>query len=89
MTGESSRLQPGRCQEGPALTIPSSREVAGKKFLWDGVTYLTRDDARQALEAYKKDGFEVHMFLEEDQYLVYTRKLVTAASASTTQETSG
>ncbi len=88
MAGGSSRLQPGRYQEGPALTRPSVREVAGIKFLWDGVTYLTRDDARQALEAYKKDGFEVHMFLEEDHYLVYTRKLVTAASASAAQETS-
>jgi hypothetical protein len=29
------------------------------------------------MEAYKKDGFEVHMFLEQDKYLVYTRRLVT------------
>jgi hypothetical protein len=59
------------------LNIALAREVAGKKFLWDGLTYLTRDDARQAIETYKKDGFDVHMFLEEDKYLVYTRKLVT------------
>jgi hypothetical protein len=59
------------------LSIDIAREVAGKKFMWDGSTYSTREDARQALEAYKKDGFEVHMFLEEEKYLVYTRRLVT------------
>jgi heterodisulfide reductase subunit A2 len=70
--------------ESPAVsqTIPLSREVAGKKFLWDGNTYVTSDDARQALEAYSKDGFEVHMFLEEDKYLIYTRQLVAPASAA-------
>jgi len=61
-------------------TIPLSRQVAGKKFLWDGASYVTRDDVRQALETYKKDGFEVHLFLEEDKYLIYTRMLVTQAS---------
>jgi heterodisulfide reductase subunit A len=61
--------------------IPLSREVAGKKFIWDGATYVTRDDARRALETYNKDGFEVHMFLEEDRYLIYTRMLVTQASS--------
>jgi len=58
------------------LSIPLAREVAGKKFMWDGGNYVTRDDARQAMETYKKDGFEVHMFLLDDRYLVYTRKLV-------------
>jgi len=49
--------------------------------MWDGASYVTREDARQAMEAYKQDGFEVHMFLEEDKYLVYTRRLVTQAAA--------
>jgi hypothetical protein len=59
------------------LSVPLAREVAGKKFMWDGATYVTRDDAKEAMESYKKDGFEVHMFLEEDKYLIYTRRLVT------------
>jgi hypothetical protein len=63
------------------LSIPLAREVAGKKFMWDGATYVTRDDARQAMEDYKKDGFEVHMFLLDDRYLVYTRRLVTKPAA--------
>jgi hypothetical protein len=49
--------------------------------MWDGATYVTRDDARQAMESYKKDGFEVHMYLLDDRYLVYTRRLVTQATA--------
>jgi len=49
--------------------------------MWDGANYVTRDDARQAMETYKKDGFEVHMFLLDDRYLVYTRKLVIPAAA--------
>jgi len=59
------------------LTIPFAREVAGKKFMWDGVAYVTSEDARQAVETYKQDGFEVHLFLEEDKYLVYTRRVAT------------
>jgi hypothetical protein len=47
--------------------------------MWDGAIYDTRDDAREALEAYKSDGAEVHMFLEEDKYLVYWRRVASAA----------
>jgi len=72
---------PGRGQEDAASSIISAREVAGKKFMWNGATYVTREDARQALEAYKSDGAEVHMFLEADTYLVYSRRLATAASS--------
>jgi heterodisulfide reductase subunit A len=61
---------------------PLSREVAGKKFMWDGAAYVTKDDARQAMETYKKDGIQVHLFLEEDKYLVYTRRLVTQEIAA-------
>jgi heterodisulfide reductase subunit A len=59
---------------------PLAREVAGKKFMCDGAAYLTRDDARLTMEKYQNEGLEVHMFLEEDKYLVYTRKLVTKAA---------
>ncbi len=63
------------------MTVPLAREVAGRKFMWDGAVYVTRDDARQAMETYKSQGYEVHMFLEEDRFLVYTRKLVTQQPA--------
>jgi hypothetical protein len=53
-----------------------------KKFMGDGAASVTQDDARPAMETYKKDGVQVHLFLEEDKYLVYTRKLVTQESAA-------
>ncbi len=68
-------------KEKAALGLPLAKEVAGKKFMWDGATYVTRDDARQAMQTYKKDGVEVHMLLLDDKYLVYTRKLVTQVAA--------
>jgi hypothetical protein len=62
------------------MDTPLARKVAGKKYMWDGATYVTRDDARQAMEAYKKDGFEVHLSLEGDRYLVYTRRVAVVQS---------
>ena len=73
---------PDRGQEAASASVASARQVAGKKFMWDGAIYMTRDDARQALEAYKSDGAEVHMFLEEDKYLVYSRRQASAASST-------
>jgi hypothetical protein len=67
-------------KEDRAVTIPMAREVAGKKFMWDGAFYVTKDDAKQAMDAYKKEGFEVHIFLEDDKYLVFNRKLVSKTS---------
>jgi hypothetical protein len=48
----------------------------------DGTASVTQDDARPAMETYKKDGVQVHLFLEKDKYLVYTRKAVTQESAA-------
>jgi hypothetical protein len=31
------------------------------------------------MRGYEKDGFETRMFVEEGQYLVYSRRLVTVA----------
>jgi heterodisulfide reductase subunit A len=76
-------LNPLELPSPPAdQATPLSREVAGKKFMWDGAAYVTKDDARQAMETYKKDGVQVHLFLEQDKYLVYTRKLVTQEAAA-------
>jgi heterodisulfide reductase subunit A2 len=71
-----------RPEPAAADAIPLALEVAGEKFMWDGVSYSTEKDARQAVEAYKQDGFEVHLVLEKDKYLVYTRMLVTDAASA-------
>jgi heterodisulfide reductase subunit A len=77
-----SLLPLSRSNIAAADTTPLAREVAGKKFMWDGAAYLTKEDARQAMEAYRNDGYEVHMFLEEDKYRIYTRMLVTQAASA-------
>ena len=60
------------------MTIPLARKVNGKKFMWDGVVYDSDEQAQQVMEDYAKDGFEVQKFVEEGQFLVYSRRVATA-----------
>lgn len=48
----------------------------GKKFMWDGRLYATREEAAGAAAAYRHDDFEIHLAEEEGKFLVYTRRLV-------------
>lgn len=48
----------------------------GKKFMWDGRLYPTRDEAWVAGEAYRNDKFEICVAEQEGQFLVYTRRVV-------------
>jgi len=61
------------------MEIPLARKIAGKKFLWDGVIYTNREEARQTMESYKQDGFEVHVIPDEDKCLLYTRRVAVAS----------
>jgi hypothetical protein len=54
----------------------SSRIINGKKFMWDGVVYPTKEEAQAVIEKYKSDNFEVESAEEENQFLVYTRRVV-------------
>jgi len=56
----------------PALT----QKFDGKKFMWDGGTYESEEKAREVMEAYQKDRFEVRMIKEGEQYFVYSRREV-------------
>jgi hypothetical protein len=55
----------------------SSRIINGKKFMWDGIVYESKEKAQEVMEKYKKDNFEVEFIEEEKQYLLYTRRVVT------------
>jgi len=48
----------------------------GKKFMWDGRVYDTREDASLAGEGYRSDNFDVLMAEEGGKFLVYTRRVV-------------
>jgi len=54
-----------------------SRVINGKKFMWDGVVYESEKEAQETMQKYKDDGFEVEKIEEEEQHLLYTRRVVT------------
>lgn len=62
------------------MEIPLAQKFDGKKFLWDGVNYESRDAARQAMEAYEQEGFEAELIEAEGQFLLYSRRLVAVQS---------
>jgi hypothetical protein len=64
------------------MTIPLSRKFDGKKFLWDHVKYESREEAQKAMEAYEQEGFEVELLENENQFLVYSRRVAAEQSAS-------
>ena len=64
------------------MTIPLAQKLEGKKFMWDGGTRPTEEEAQEVMRGYEKDGFETRMFVEDDQYLVYSRRLVTVAKTA-------
>ncbi len=47
----------------------------GKKFMWDGRLYASREEASQSENAYRSDNFEVHLVEEDGQVFVYTRRI--------------
>ncbi|MFZ0051469.1 MAG: hypothetical protein WAK96_06810 [Desulfobaccales bacterium] len=61
------------------MSTPLAKKVEGKKFMWDGGTYDDSGQAKQVMEDYAKEGFEVQMFEEEGRYFIYSRRPVTAA----------
>jgi hypothetical protein len=63
------------------MTIPLAKKVDGKKFMWDGGTYDSPEAAQKVMEDYGTDGFEVQMFEEGGQFLVYSRRLATVQAA--------
>jgi len=54
-----------------------SKNINGKKFMWDNVVYESKKEAQDLMEKYKKDNFEVELIEEDKQFLLYTRRVVT------------
>ena len=48
----------------------------GKKFMWDGIDYPSREKALEKMEKYKVDGFEVESHEEDGRTYLYTRRVV-------------
>jgi hypothetical protein len=50
--------------------------IGEKKFMWDGVDFPSKEAVLDAMQAYKKNGFEVELLEEGDKLLLYTRRVV-------------
>jgi hypothetical protein len=48
----------------------------GKKFMWDGQLYATKEEASGAEQSYRNDNFEVRVVEQEGKFLLYTRRIV-------------
>ena len=48
-----------------------------KKFMWDGRIYTDEKEYKGIAQKYKDDGFEVELVEEENQYFLFTRRVVT------------
>jgi len=51
--------------------------IDGDKYMWDGGTYATREEADAQATTYAKDGFETQVIEAEAAFAVYTRRVVT------------
>jgi hypothetical protein len=64
------------------MTLPLALKVRGKKYLWDGNIYNSENEAVEICKSYEKDGFEIHMFEQENEYLVYSRRIAIAEEST-------
>ena len=53
------------------------RFFEGHKYMWDGEVYASHDEAEAKREEYAGNEFETQLVEEEEQFLVYTRRVVT------------
>ncbi len=58
------------------MTPSAVLTCGGRKFMWDGQPYETREAALKAADAYQRDGFDIQMVDEAGTFLVYTRRVV-------------
>ncbi|MFC1798725.1 hypothetical protein ACFLZL_02845 [Thermodesulfobacteriota bacterium] len=63
------------------MNVPLAEVFEGKKFMWDGEIYGDKDQAKQAAEAYRKDGFEAQQVEKTGQHLVYSRRIAQVQAA--------
>jgi len=52
------------------------RIVNGRKYIWDGQAYLSKEAADQAVSRYQSEGFETEIVEEEGKLFAYSRREV-------------
>lgn len=51
--------------------------VDGKKYMWDGENYPTKEAALEKEKEYQKNGFETYVLEEAGAFYLFSRRLVT------------
>ncbi len=46
----------------------------GKKFMWDGQFYETREEASRVAKSYQDEDFQIQIVDEGGKFLVYSRR---------------
>jgi hypothetical protein len=54
--------------------------IGGKKFMWDGVEFSSKETVLDTMQKYKKDGFEVELYEEDQKVFLYTRRVVSGVT---------
>ncbi len=62
------------------MQLDLARTINGKKFMWDGETYQTEIEAGETMSRYIAEGFETEQVIEDERYLLFTRRVVNASS---------
>ena len=55
----------------------------GKKFMWDGQLYDTREEALRAGKAYQEQDFQIQIAEDGGKFLVYSRRTVKEVAVTT------
>ena len=58
------------------MATPRGCLIDGKKFMWDGKEYESKEDAEKAAGEYATEKFETRIVEENDTVHVYTRRVV-------------
>ncbi len=63
----------------PNLTMISD----GKKFLWDGQVYESKEEATRTADSYQNENFQIQIVEADGKFLVYSRRAVKEWVAAT------
>lgn len=51
--------------------------IENTKYMWDGNIHENEKDAQDTIAEYEKEDFETKLVEKDNQFLVYTRRVVT------------
>jgi hypothetical protein len=60
--------------------VQLSRDIDGRKFMWDGVERPDEAEAAEILARYQSMGFDAVLVEEGRHFFLFTRRVVTAVT---------